>query len=101
MYQTLEEIADDLVRMDYDDKSIHAAFENLRRECISKGVPYRELAMSKTYGTIKYIVMELPTGTILITDMDNGTTFTMDAEAAKPPQRAVPTVTDWIKATNR
>lgn len=96
-----DEVKFDLDRMDHGDKEIWTQFELLRSKVISKGLPYVELAKSKTFGTIKYLLKEYPNGTVEITDLDTSDTFTYsDDPANKEPKKLTDRerIQQWIKS---
>ena len=83
-----EDIQFDLERFYQEDKEIYAAYEKLRAAHISKGLVYTEVAKSKAFGTIKYLIKEYPQGWISITDLDSGEVFAysppLEGEIKKP-----------------
>lgn len=83
-----EDVQHDLERFYQDDPEIYAAYEALRRVHHKKGLVYTEVAKSKTFNTVKYLVKEYPQGWISITDFDTGEVFAygppITSETTKP-----------------
>lgn len=83
-----EDVQFDLERFYHEDREINEAYEKLRAAHIAKGLVYTEVAKSKSFGTIKYIIKEYPQGWVSITDLDSGEIFAYgpprEGEAKKP-----------------
>lgn len=73
--RTINDVSDDLERITYNDPNIERALDNLRAQTYLAKRPYRELLMSKLFGTIKYLLQRDPDGTIRITDLDTNITY--------------------------
>ena len=97
---TGEDIQHDLQRMDHGDKEIFAQFEQMREKLKAKGLPYIEVAKSKAYGYIKYLLKEDPNGTVEVTDLDNNNTYTFVTQVEPRSKRQHEQVRNWIKGTN-
>lgn len=100
----LEDIIDDIERLDYGDQEIGRKFETLRYAFKNKGLPYREVLKSKLYGTIKYLLVELNdgSGVVLITDLDNNRTYKTAIETkTQPIAQTKSKVQAWIEAAKR
>lgn len=81
---TAEDILNDLERIDHGDRELFAQFETMRRKTIAKGLPYIEVAKSKTDQSIRYLLKEHPDGAVEITDLNTNDTFTYCDDKASP-----------------
>jgi hypothetical protein len=70
MHKTYEEVVEDLVPMARGDKKLQELYAKLYHETHAKGMTYHEPAMSKFYGTLKYIVTCHPITGVSILDLD-------------------------------
>jgi hypothetical protein len=73
---TAEDVQEDLQRIDHGDPEITALLEKTRRKTLGKGLPYIEVAKSKTYGTVKYLLKDWPDGTTEVTNLDTNESWT-------------------------
>lgn len=105
MLNNIEDILEDLENLDYGDKEIYAKYALLRDAHKKKGVPYRQLFRSKTFETVKYLMVEVNdgAGTVLITDLDSNRTFkcTMDTSDEVAAPKEIPIVQRWISAAGK
>ena len=72
-----EDIKNDLVPLTHGDPEIKKALDYLYHLHKQKGLPYRELCVSRLFGRVKYLLLSLndPHGTVLITDLDTDETL--------------------------
>lgn len=94
---TIEDIQDDIVRMDYGDVRIAQAFETLRARTKEKGQPYVEPLKSKSLDYIKYLVKDYPDGRTEILDMDTGENHTLYPQTIKEKPTTREMIRKWIK----
>lgn len=83
MNKTIDDVIEDLERDTYQDPEVYRNLEVLRQSKLLKGLTHHELMWSKTFGTLKYLVKEEPTGSVTICDLDSGTEFAMEIGPVK------------------
>ena len=70
MKKDYEEIVDDVENLYYTDKTIQDLYTKLHNEHRAKGLIYKELAKSKMFNSIKYLLTSYPDGKFSILDLD-------------------------------
>jgi hypothetical protein len=72
---TYEDVVEDLIPLSEGDAKLKELYAKLYHETHSKGLPYHELAKSKFFGTLKYIVTSHPITGVSILDLDTNVEY--------------------------
>ncbi len=85
--KSLEDVIQDMVRIDHNDPEIYRSYEILRHTILEKGQIYRELFASRLTGAPNYLVTETDTE-FIITDLTTHLAYTHPRSVPYSVQRA-------------